>query len=133
MNHPIAAGSGVATGYGPTLGAGQDLGQINRNMVMTRPPSLEERLEHLRRGCERLARVRAELGHLTERLVRLPPLPADPRPPGGPTPDPLDLSGKFGDAIGFVHTTADELELLVSQVRGALYDEKSTQCEVRRG
>ena len=53
----------------------------------------------------------------------------------GCPPPATDLSGKFGDAIGYLHTNVDEIERLVHRMRNALFDEKKAACvpEGRRG
>jgi hypothetical protein len=96
-------------------------GQINR----ATPPSLEQRFDHLQRGVERLCKVRYVLESIADR-ISLEPSPA---PSAGATPQPSDLSSRFGEAIGCVHDNIDSLERLVTRIENALFD--STPKPVR--
>jgi hypothetical protein len=115
---------------GLAAAAGQDLSQLTRHLpAITRPPSLEQRLDYLRRALERLQKVRAHLGSIAERAS------VDPTGTGAShaaVPESTDLSGRFGDAIGYVHANLDEIERLCVRLEAALYDPEKGTAEVRR-
>jgi hypothetical protein len=100
--------------------AGQDarqLGALRDRLIPARPPSLEERYEHLCRGCDRLMKLRARLSVLSDRISIEP----EAQEKGCATPQPSDLSGKFGDAIQTVHNNLDEIERLANRIDNALF------------
>lgn len=115
MNSP-GLGTGIASDYGRSLG--QDAGQVNRSgIVPLRQPSLEDRLEHLQRGVERLCRVRAQLAILADRVSMV---PADAEKSQA-TPPAADLSARFGETIHYVHSNLDELDRIVERLNASLF------------
>jgi hypothetical protein len=106
-------------GYTNSLatGAGQDLGQRAMNPI--NPPSLEDRLQRLAHGCERLSRLRARLSGNVERVQPQPPKPATPE--NRVRPESSALSERFGEAIAYVHDSCDELEFLCMRLEDLLF------------
>jgi hypothetical protein len=114
--------------YGP-----QDLQQVAKLgglINAARPPSLEQRLDHLQRALERLMKLRSHLGNLAERASVDNRATDGSRPAAPPS---TDLSGRFGDTIGFVHANLDELEALAQRLDSALFEPATAQVERARG
>lgn len=97
------------------------LGQIN----VARPPSLEARLEYLRRGVERLSNIRRRLIGIADRIEIRPEASQS----GAATPSPSDLCGKFGEVIGFAHANLDEMEMIVTRIEHGLFEQDSAQAQ----
>jgi hypothetical protein len=103
----------------PSLaGAGQ-------NIIRAAVPSLEQRLDHLQRGVERLGKARHVLEIIADRIS----LDASPPSAGCASPQPSDLSSRFGEAIGYVHDSVESIERLLTRIENALFD--STPKPVR--
>lgn len=112
MNHSIAS-------------AGQDLGQIQR----VAPPTLESRLRHLHDAVDRVSKIRARLECIADAICVDPTNTAS----QGAGPPSNDLSGRFGDALGYLHTNLGEIERLAQRLDSALFEPKPAQSEARRG
>jgi hypothetical protein len=89
-----------------------------------RPPSLEERLDHLQRGVERLCKLRSGLEVIADRISLVPEAPGT---PGGIAPTPSDLSGRFGDTVNHLHNNLDTLERLAERIYFGLFSGKEAQ------
>ena len=127
MNHTVYANAIAGAGIGSAGLDASALGQIN----MVRPPSLEQKLDYLQRGVERLSNIRRRLFEIAERVESRPPVPET----GSATPTPSDLNGRFGQVIGFAHANLDEMETLVSRIEDSLFDQKAqaqSSVEARR-
>jgi hypothetical protein len=123
-------------GVGAATGCGQipSFGGIQSAIIAPRQPSLEERLNYLMNAVTRLNSVRNRLSTIAEATA-----PEFAQTSQGinspPAPSPSDLSGRFAEAIDYVHENVAVIERLVSRLDAALFEPKAqaTQCEARRG
>jgi hypothetical protein len=104
---------------GAGLNATRNRDLANANAIPVRV-SLEERLDYLRRGLERLIAVRGRVEYLADRLSN----DGTGTPESPVTPSPSGLSSRFGETIDAFHTQVDALELLVGRITAACFDEK---------
>lgn len=100
-------------------GNGSNLGAVSP----VRPPSLEDRLEHLRRQCERLQQVRVNLELIADRIELQPEQGQN----GCASPPASDLNAKFGETIGWVSVNLDEIENLVRRIDNSLFSDEVQQ------
>lgn len=119
----------MSNGYGLNpLAAGQIASGSNlaAAIATAMPPSLEDRWHHLARGCERLAKLRTRLANDIDRVQVQPSKPpSDLRS----RPEPSGLSDRFGDAIGYVHDSCDELEYLAMRLEELLFGQQAVEAQ----
>jgi hypothetical protein len=101
------------------------LAGAGQNIIRAAIPSLEQRLDHLQRGVERLSKAR----HMLEVIADLISLDASPPPAGCASPQSSDLSSRFGETISYVHENVDSIDRLLTRIENALFD--STPKPVR--
>lgn len=82
------------------------------------PPSLEDRLTHLERGCERLLKIRNAVAAISSRIALDGPETGN---GSAPRPNPTTLTERYGDAISFVHDSCDDLERTVTRLENLLF------------
>jgi hypothetical protein len=89
-----------------------------------RPPSLEDRLDHLRRQCDRLSKVRGSIAQIADRIELLQP---EENQSGCASPPASDLNAKFGETIGWISANLDEIENLVRRIENSLFSGEGQQ------
>lgn len=98
-------------------GAGYAVQQANPPSVPLTTGTMEDRFEHLKALCNRLAILQERMTSIGNRVRTI---PEDPRQ-HGVRPEPGDLVGRFGVALDYAGDRLIALEDLAQHLEGALF------------
>jgi hypothetical protein len=107
------------SGYGAALGGAGVLGSAGM-IQAARPASLEEKLDYLQRGVERISQLRNALECLADQIC----VDVSPCASGSASAPAQDLLSRYGETIQYLHNQADSMEHMVRRIRNSLFDEK---------